>query len=144
MSCRAAPVGPSLHPRVTHPDTQRGERGGASLTHSGAVAAGRCNVAETDPEVHAAGTKTRLTGPGHTPTLPTPAPAPAPNWVDSGELNPGGSPPPSPRTPPHQTEWPLAQLGCSRSMLLGRIETSWETWRTGLALGKGESRAQET
>lgn len=37
--------------------------------------------------------------------------------------------------PPHQTEWPPAQLGCSRSMLRGAIDTSWETWRMGLALG---------
>ena len=88
------------------------------------------------------GANVRLIGQGLSPTLPTPAPAP--NWADREELDPGGSPPPSHRIPSHQTKWPLAQLGCSRSMARGRIETSWETWRTGLALENGESKAQET
>lgn len=135
-------MGPSLHPRVTHPETQCSGRGGALLTHSRAIAAGQCDIAETDPQVHAVGANVRLIGQGPSPTLPTPAPAP--NWADRRELDSGGSPPTSPRIPPHQTKWPLAQLGCSRSMARGRIETSWETWRTGLALENRESRAQDT
>lgn len=131
----AAPMGPSLHPRVTHPETQCSGRGGALLTHSRAIAAGQCDIAETDPQVHAVGAKCKVDRPRPlSPTLPTPAPAP--NWADRGELDSGGSLQP-PRIPPHQTKWPLAQLGCSRSMARGRIETSWETytglapWRTG-------------
>lgn len=131
-------MGPSLHPGVTHPETQCGGRGGASLTHSRAIAAGRCDIAETDPQVHAAGAKVRLIGQGPSRTLPQP------QTGQTGRTRPWRLPSASPRIPPHQTKRPLAQLGCSRSMARGRMETSWETWRTGLALENGESRAQET
>lgn len=103
------------------------------LTHNRAVAAGHSNIAEADPYVHTV----RQRGVLLSDQDPRPhfCHSPDPNKERGKESEHRRPPQASLLVSPHQTKRPPAQLGCSRSMALGAMNISWETWRTGLALG---------